>query len=157
MSATWCKLFWGTWWLPMAWCWFLPKPPKCPDYGQPQLNSLALESCGSNFRSWIFRYIIQSSSFGNRREIALMWMPQNLPYEKSTLGQAMAWCRQATSHYLTQIYGATNEFRDTLLPANYLANHPASGKRCFNIKCHAKMSFLMNHYLLGIATTTTYG
>ena len=29
-----------------------------------------------------------------------LWMPQNLSYEKSTLVQVMAWCRQAPSHYL---------------------------------------------------------
>ena len=31
-------------------------------------------------------------------------MPQNLIDEKSALGQAMAWCHQATSHYLSQCW-----------------------------------------------------
>ena len=32
---------------------------------------------------------------------ALRWMPQNITDGKSTLVQLMAWCRQATSHYLS--------------------------------------------------------
>ena len=31
-------------------------------------------------------------------------MPQNLTDDKSTLNQLMAWCRQATSHYLNQCW-----------------------------------------------------
>ena len=37
-------------------------------------------------------------------EIALIWMLLDLTYEKSTLVQVMAWCRQATSHYLSQCW-----------------------------------------------------
>ena len=36
--------------------------------------------------------------------IALRWMQKNLTNEKSTLVQVMAWCRQATSHYLNQCW-----------------------------------------------------
>ena len=35
-------------------------------------------------------------------EIAIRWMPQDLTDDKSALVQVMAWCRQATSHYLNQ-------------------------------------------------------
>ena len=35
-------------------------------------------------------------------EIAIRRMPQNLSDHKSTMVQVMAWCRQATSHYLSQ-------------------------------------------------------
>ena len=37
-------------------------------------------------------------------EIALRWMPLDLTDDKSTLAQVMAWCRQATSHYLSQCW-----------------------------------------------------
>ena len=37
-------------------------------------------------------------------EIAIRWMPQFLTDDKSTLLQVMAWCRQATSHYLSQCW-----------------------------------------------------
>ena len=35
---------------------------------------------------------------------ALRWRPQNPSNEKSALVQVMAWCRQATSHYLSQCW-----------------------------------------------------
>ena len=35
---------------------------------------------------------------------ALRWMPQNITDDKSTLVQVIAWCRQATSHYLSQCW-----------------------------------------------------
>ena len=37
-------------------------------------------------------------------EIALRWMPLDLTDNKSTSVQVMAWCRQATSHYLSQCW-----------------------------------------------------
>ena len=37
-------------------------------------------------------------------KIALRWMPLDLTDDKSTLVQVMAWCRQATSHYLSQCW-----------------------------------------------------
>ena len=37
-------------------------------------------------------------------EIGLRWMPLDLNDKKSTLVQVMAWCRQATSHYLSQCW-----------------------------------------------------
>ena len=36
--------------------------------------------------------------------MALTWKPQDLTDDKSTLVQVMAWCRQATSHYLSQCW-----------------------------------------------------
>ena len=64
-------------------------------------NSLAPGRCDSNFKSVIFKPIIQNS---NSRDclIALRWMPQNPINEKSTLIQVMDWCGQATNHYLSQ-------------------------------------------------------
>ena len=37
-------------------------------------------------------------------EIALRWMPLDLTGDRSTLVQVMAWCRQATRHYLSQCW-----------------------------------------------------
>ena len=45
-----------------------------------------------------------NGGWGISYEIALRWMPQDLTDEKSTLVQVMAWCRQATSHYLSQCW-----------------------------------------------------
>ena len=84
----------------------------CPEfYGQVHntqhtfiLNSLAPGRCGSDFD---FKSIISENMLGIKFmrtscEIALWWMPQNTFDGKSTLVQIMAWCRQATSHYLSQ-------------------------------------------------------
>ena len=37
-------------------------------------------------------------------KIALRWMPHNLANEKSTMVRVMVWCRQATSHYMSQCW-----------------------------------------------------
>ena len=37
-------------------------------------------------------------------EIAVRWMKLHLTDDKSTLVQVMAWCRQATGHYLSQCW-----------------------------------------------------
>ena len=37
-------------------------------------------------------------------EIVIRWMPQNTFDDKSTLVQVMAWCCQATIHYLSQCW-----------------------------------------------------
>ena len=47
---------------------------------------------------------MQDSSLGPCCEIALRWMPEYVINEKSTLVQVMAWCHQATSHYLSQCW-----------------------------------------------------
>ena len=48
----------------------------------------------------IFKLIIQNSSLDACCEITPRWVPQNLT-NGSKLVQVMAWCRQATSHYLS--------------------------------------------------------
>ena len=54
----------------------------------------------------IFKLILVIGGWGNSCEIALQWMSQDLPGNKSTLVQVMAWCPQATSHYLDQCWPA---------------------------------------------------
>ena len=52
-------------------------------------------------RSWHALLIgIFKSSYDN----VFRWMSHNLTDDKSTLVQVMAWCRQATSHYLNQCW-----------------------------------------------------
>ena len=67
-----------------------------------------------NSRKVIFKLTLVSGGWGISYDIALRWMPLDLTDDKSTLVQVMAWCRQATSHYLSQCwprslspYGAT--------------------------------------------------
>ena len=45
-----------------------------------------------------------NSGRGISYKIALRWMPLDLTDDKSTLVQVMAWCHQATSHYLSQCW-----------------------------------------------------
>ena len=57
---------------------------------------------GTVMKSEIFKLIKQHSSLGTPCELAPRRMLQILTDKKSTLAQVMAWCRQATSHYLSQ-------------------------------------------------------
>ena len=66
------------------------------------LNSLAPEKFEWYFRYLIFQMIIVIDGWGISCELALRWMSLDLTDDKSTLVQVMAWCRQATSHYLRQ-------------------------------------------------------
>ena len=68
------------------------------------LNSLAPGTFQINFRWVIFKLTLVNGHLGISYEIALRWMPLDLTDEKSTLVQVMAWCRQATSHYLSQCW-----------------------------------------------------
>ena len=45
-----------------------------------------------------------NGGWGISYEIALRWTPLDLTDCKSTLVQVMAWCRQATRHYLSQYW-----------------------------------------------------
>ena len=51
-----------------------------------------------DFKHIYFKSIIQNSSLNTHCESAFMWMPETITNEKSKLAQAIAWCRQATSH-----------------------------------------------------------
>ena len=71
---------------------------------QDDINSLAPHwRYASNFKSITFKLITQNSSLGTCCE-SLVWIPENLTYEKSTLAQVMAWCHQVTSRYLSQCW-----------------------------------------------------
>ena len=52
--------------------------------------------------SVIFKQILVIDGWGISFEIALIWMSLDFTDDQSTLVQVMAWCRQATSHYLSQ-------------------------------------------------------
>ena len=80
-------------------------------------NSLAPGTCGSIFlKVVILKLIIHNSGLGIHSPIALSWMPQNLTDNKSTLVQVMAWCRQATSHYLHQCWPSYLSPYDVIRP-----------------------------------------
>ena len=68
------------------------------------VNSLALGKFEWKFRYVILPQILETDGWGISCEIALIWMSLDLTDDQSTLVQVMAWCRQATSHYLSQCW-----------------------------------------------------
>ena len=71
------------------------------------INSLVSGRSWCNFKLVIFKLMSRVDTFcilSTSCEIALRWMPQDFADDKSTLVQVMAWCRQATSHYLDQCW-----------------------------------------------------
>ena len=80
------------------WCETLPRPLW------RQCNALAPRKFEWNFRHAIFRQILVSDGWGIPCEIALLWMSPDFTDDQSTLVQVMAWCRQGTSHYLSQYW-----------------------------------------------------
>ena len=68
------------------------------------INSLTLGRWVNDFKIVIIKLILPTNILRISSEIALWRMPQNPLPGKSTLVQVMAWCRQATSHYLSQCW-----------------------------------------------------
>ena len=68
------------------------------------LNSLDPGRFEQIFRYVIFKIISVIDGWSISCKIVLKWMPMDLTDGKSTLVQVMAWCRQATSHYLSQCW-----------------------------------------------------
>ena len=91
------------------------------------INSLAPRRYGCNLKLVIFNFIWRIGNLSISHEIALRWIPGDLSDDQSTLVQVMAWCRQATGHYLSQCwprsmssYGATRPQQVNLLaPRKY--------------------------------------
>ena len=57
-----------------------------------------------NFRHAIIKEISVIDGWVISWEIALIWMSLDSTEDQSTLVQVMAWCLQATSHYLSQCW-----------------------------------------------------
>ena len=70
-------------------------------------NSLAPGRFERNLRKVIFKLILMIGGWSIFCKIALRWMSVGFTDDKSTLVQVMAWCRQATSPYLSQCWPRT--------------------------------------------------
>ena len=68
------------------------------------INSWAPVKFEWNFRYVIFKRILVIDAWSISCEIALLWMSLDFNDDQSTLFQVMAWCRQASSHYLSQCW-----------------------------------------------------
>ena len=74
-------------------------------YFSPEvLTHLAPGRPGCHCKTAIFNLVLLIGIFTSSKDNALRWMPRDLSNDKSTLVQVMAWCRQATSHYLSQCW-----------------------------------------------------
>ena len=69
-----------------------------------------------------FEKDILKNIFKSPRGQWVKWMPQMSFDAKSTLVRVMAWCRQATSHYLSQCRQATSHYMSQCWP-NSLSPH----------------------------------
>ena len=70
--------------------------------GWQNFDWLAPEKFELNFSYVIFKWILAIDVWVITCDIALIWMSLDFADDQSTLVQVMAWCRQATSHYLSQ-------------------------------------------------------
>ena len=67
-------------------------------------NPLGPGSPGCHFKTAIFNLVLLIDFFRSFNDNAPRWMPWDLTDDKSTSVQVMAWCHQATSHYLSQCW-----------------------------------------------------
>ena len=71
---------------------------------QLYINSLAPGRPRCHFKTAIFNLVLLIGIFTSSNDNPQRWMPWDFTDDKSTLVQVMAWCRQATSHYLSQCW-----------------------------------------------------
>ena len=75
----------------------------CRTHTWVDFNSLSPWRSACNFENAIFNLVLLVGIFGFYHN-ALRWILSDLTDDKSTLVQVMAWCLQATSHYLSQCW-----------------------------------------------------
>ena len=73
-------------------------------YIAKRFNSLAPGRSECDSKTVIFYLVLLMGILRSSHDNALQWIPQDLTDDKSTLVQVMAWCRQATSHYLSSCW-----------------------------------------------------
>ena len=104
----------------MAWCRPGDKPlsePMLVSAMQPHwVNSLAPGKFEWNFMYTIFKLISVRDVSGISCRIVLIWMPLGFTGDQSTLVKVMAWCCQATSHYVSQCWSRSLSPYDVTRP-----------------------------------------
>ena len=80
------------------------------------VNSLAPGGFDYSLKLVNFKIISTINIWSIFCEIAIRWMPQYLTDHWSTLVQVMAWCRQTTSHYLSQCWSRSLSTYDVTRP-----------------------------------------
>ena len=94
-------------------CFYCCKIIEC--YHDENINSLAPGRPGCHFKAAIFNLVLLIGFFRSCNYNAPRWM-HGFANDKSILVQEMAWCRQATSHYLSQCWPSSMSPYDVTKP-----------------------------------------
>ena len=82
-------------------------------YPCPNLDAGSANVC---FKQVMFKIIVMIDGWCVSREMGIRWISLVLSDDKSILVQVMAWCRQATSYYLSQCLPSSPSPYDTTRP-----------------------------------------
>ena len=93
-----------------------------------EFNSLAPGKFEYSLKLVNFKRISRIDILSIFCEIAIRWMPQRLTGHQSTLVQVIAWCRQATSYYLSQCWLRSLSPYDVTMPQLVNYQWPKVGK-----------------------------
>ena len=118
-------------------------------FSSNSFNSLVPEGFDYSLKWVNFKLISTINILSIFCEIAIRWMPLHLTDHYSTLVRVMAWCRQATSHYLSQCWLRSLSPYDVTRPqwVNLLA--PGSSNfKCFVFKCISEINVDRSHWQL---------
>ena len=115
------------------------------------LTHWSLGDLGVILKMKIFNPVLLIGIFRTSEENALRWMPQDVTYDRSILVQVMAWCRQATSHYLSQCWPRSLSPYDVTRPkwANMTEwKNPTKHEYLTNVLyCYIAANYVEPHYL----------
>ena len=84
--------------------WLRPGFRASPREQENIVNSFVPGRFKVNFRWVIFKLTLVVNGWGISYETAFIWVSLDHTYDKSTLVQVIAWCHQASSHYLSQCW-----------------------------------------------------
>ena len=93
----WCKSIFGIFCISIIWY-------ACNLLYAELFNLLAPGRPGCHFKTTVFNLVLLIGFFIPSNDNAPRRMPWDIMDDKSTLVLVMAWCRQATSHYLSQCW-----------------------------------------------------
>ena len=114
----------------------------CVLLGIPVINSLAPGRPRCHFKTAIFNIVLLIGIFTSSKDNALRWMLRDLIDDKSTLIQVMAWCRQATSHYLSQCWPSSMSPYDITRPQWVNLPYPSGRIPVFNLSISFRVTSL---------------
>ena len=113
--------------------------------GHNEFNSLAPGRFKWKFTLVIFKlkWVINGQVISC--EIAIRWMSLHLTDDKSTLVQGMAWCRQETSHYLSQCWPSSMSPCSITRP-QWVKQSSHTSNICFTYMAeHSYINLIFNH------------